>query len=698
MGSLTRGIQQCLRASPDERPGRLAALRLAASDLRVSARLPIYSSHSLLADGYVAWLEGDVPKARRFFAKAEPLAVRENCPWVLFGVARARAHMLRERGDIDSARDQARIAEVLAVTHGAEPRARWIREEFSLPAPEASPLANSLATSGHRSSRRVKRQLVSLLHIVRAPYSQLQPTQQGAAIVDDLVRELGAERAYLLFEPAEDPRGRLLVGRSRLGETLPPPEAWREELMRQARRQRRLVGRRSGGRAHAIARGPARRRARARRPAVSPRQGGGAVCIERGSLDPALGPDDHEMLLVLCHQVPLALELTRLLSERDQLQASFQQMQKMEVVGHLAGSVAHDFSNMLQAIEMALDILDQNRSLDDAARAETGMIYDSVGRASQLTRKLLAFSRQQPLPLASTNLNQAITSVEKLIVRLMAKTAKVDLILDLPSGVHSVLTDEASFEQAIVNLAVNARDAMPRGGTLRISTRNVELGSEDVRQGAPAAGEYVAVEVSDTGEGMPPEVLARIFDPFFTTKAVGKGTGLGLTTVYTFVKKSGGHIGVSSDVGRGTTFRLYLPKAEEVRVERPASLPPPSIRPGTVPAMILVVDDDPIVCEATRAQLQEGGYRVTTASGPADALRFMELHSAEISLVILDVQLPEMSGPELRRRFTDLHVPAKVLFITGHAAASLPELTDDKLLTKPFSRTDLLGQVRKLLS
>ena len=688
-------VHQCLRASPEERPVRVGSLRKAASDLRAAAKLPLLVAHANFVDASLAWFDGDHAKARRLLAKAETLAASETCPWVSWGVARVRAHMLRERGKLDAALDQARIAEVLARSHGAEPRARWVREEFLLPAPEAMGPASSMASSSRRSSRHARRQLASLLHLLSAPHGHLQPEQQAVAILDDLVRELVADRAYLRFEPTDDARGRLAVGRSRLGEPLAVPEGWRDDLMRSVRdagdeppiSQERPMGQGagSGDRSRVIA-----------VPLFLNERVVGSLLVERAASEPAFAPDDHELLLILSHQVPLGLELPRLLTEREQIQASVQQAQKMEVVGQLAGSVAHDFNNMLSVIVAAVDELLLNETLNDEAKLDAAALSGAAQRATRLTKRLLAFSRNQTLALGPVDVNRLLTGIQPLLERVTNPSSKIHLVLDLSPSAQHAFSDEGSLDQAVMNLAVNARDAMPDGGTVRISTRAVSLGAEAVRRGAPAEGDYVEIEVADSGQGMTPEVISRVFDPFFTTKPAGKGTGLGLTSVYAFVKQCGGHIELSSEVGRGTTFRLYFRKAESIHVERRPSSPAPEVTRAASPAVILVVDDDPNVRAVTSALLQQGGYKVLAASGSSDAMRLAQMRGAEIALIILDVQMPEMSGPELGRRLADLHLPAKVLFVSG----AMPEedgSEEQPLLLKPFSSDALLGRVRRML-
>jgi signal transduction histidine kinase/CheY-like chemotaxis protein len=687
-------IHQCLRGSPDERRARVAELRSSAADLRAAAKVPLGLAHSRLVDGTIAWLDGDLPTAHRLLVEADALASSETCPWVSWGVARIRAYMLREKAKLDAASDQARVAEMLARVHGAEPRARWVRDEFGLPAPESNSQAASAASSSRRSSRRARRQLTSLLHLVAAPHGQLAPQQQALAIVDDLVRELGAERVFLRFAPASETKKVLVAGRNRLGETLAPPDEWRERLMREVTEPGSDMYE-SGPDLMATHGDTADRARTAALPLFILERIVGAILVERGPKDPAFTAEEHELLLVLSHQVPLALELSRLLAERDELQASMQQAQKMEVIGQLAGSVAHDFNNMLGVIHGALYALERNDTIDAEGRADVSAIGEATDRATNLATRLLAFSRQGKLTLGAVDINRAVKGVEPLFARIASPHSGIRVELELDPDVHPAFADESSLDQAIMNLVVNARDAMPRGGRLRICTRDIVLGPEDVRRGAPCEGEYVMVEVSDNGHGIPPDVLSRVYDPFFTTKPVGKGTGLGLTTVYSFVKQCGGHIDVETDVGVGTSFRLYFRRSEALRVEMRKSVPAPSVEPGKSPSMILVVDDDPAVRDVTRQLLEQGGYRVLTATGSAEAIRAAEVKGKEIALVIMDVHMPEMSGPELGQRLADLNLPAKVLFVSG--AYDGEEDESPLRLQKPFSSADLLGRVRTLL-
>jgi two-component system cell cycle sensor histidine kinase/response regulator CckA len=310
----------------------------------------------------------------------------------------------------------------------------------------------------------------------------------------------------------------------------------------------------------------------------------GAVCVERS---PAVAPfsgEERRLLLLLAHQVPVSLELARLMAEREQLQTSLQQAQKMEAVGQLAGGIAHDFNNMLTAVRVSLDAIGERAGLDGEVAAELQVISDATQRAGRLMRQLLGFSRHQAVTLAPCVVNDLITQLAPMLRRLAGN--KVTISLKLDSDAHAAKIGRASFDQAMVNLVVNARDAMPMGGSVTVESRNVVLDETAVRGGAARAGEYVSVEITDTGQGISPENLSRIFDPFFTTKPLGSGTGIGLTTVYAFVKNCGGHIEVSSQLGRGTTFRIYFPKAGAERAED-AKIPS-----GAPPSTLVVLDEE----------------------------------------------------------------------------------------------------------
>jgi two-component system cell cycle sensor histidine kinase/response regulator CckA len=392
-------------------------------------------------------------------------------------------------------------------------------------------------------------------------------------------------------------------------------------------------------------------------------------------------------------------------TEQRQLEQQFAQAQKMQAVGQLAGGVAHDFNNVLQAILGYSDLLLANHRPTDPAFQDIMQIKQNANRAASLVRQLLAFSRRQTLRPEVLHLSDTLNDLSMLLKRLLGE--RVDLDLRHGRDLWPVKADVNQFEQVIVNLAVNARDAMPQGGKLTIRTDNVT--EEEVRRlnltGMPPA-DSVLIEMSDTGTGIPPEVMDKIFEPFFTTKEVGKGTGLGLSTVFGIIKQSGGFIYVDSVVGKGTSFRIYLPRhvptAQEIAEEKaePAAKPPAADLTGQG-TILLVEDEDPVRAVNARA-LTARGYTVLEAASGVEALQIIEESETSVDLVVSDVVMPEMDGPtllrELRTRYPDL----KVIFVSGYAEdafkKNLPEGESFNFLAKPFSLKQLVETVKQTLA
>ncbi|MGA8154430.1 MAG: response regulator [Terriglobales bacterium] len=381
---------------------------------------------------------------------------------------------------------------------------------------------------------------------------------------------------------------------------------------------------------------------------------------------------------------------------RKQVESQLRQSQKMEAVGRLAGGVAHDFNNLLGVILGHTEILGQQ--VGSAERKKTQAIEAAVKRASSLTNQLLAFSRKQVLQLAVLNLNAVAAETEKMLRRLIGEDIRLDVQLDPDLG--AVRADSGQIVQTILNLAINSRDAMPNGGSLAIKTSNVNFGEGTVRQGVPVpAGAYVLLSVSDTGTGMDAEILAHTFEPFFTTKPVGKGTGLGLATVYGIVKQSAGYIFADSEVGKGTTFQIYLPRVQE-------SVEPPAVQKSRTETpkgseTILLVEDEAALLELISANLQNSGYSVLEASDGVEALYLAEKHDGVIHVLVTDVVMPQMSGPELSRRLTAQRPEVKLLFMSGYADNALTPLgaLDENVifLQKPFELGRLAQKVREAL-
>ncbi len=384
-------------------------------------------------------------------------------------------------------------------------------------------------------------------------------------------------------------------------------------------------------------------------------------------------------------------------TQRRHLEEQLRQAQKMEAIGHLAGGVAHDFNNLLTVINGFTEVILGNLEGDDPSGPLLQEVRKAGERAGALTRQLLAFSRKQLLQPKVIDLNSLLAEIAKLLGRMIGED--VTLAFDLDPHLGRIKADPGQIEQVIINLAVNARDAMPQGGSLTLTTRNVVLAHSPQALEEMPAGPYALLAVKDAGCGMTRETLARIFEPFFTTKEVGKGTGLGLATVYGIVKQSGGHVEAQSEVGAGTTFRIYLPLVhqEKERPEVPSSPLPLPVGQETV----LLVEDDPGVRRLTLRLLLGQGYQVLEASSGSEGLAVAARHQGPIQLLITDVVMPALSGPQLARRLLLDRPETKVLYLSGYTDDAvlrhgiLEQATN--FLQKPFSLSVFAHKVRELL-
>lgn len=387
------------------------------------------------------------------------------------------------------------------------------------------------------------------------------------------------------------------------------------------------------------------------------------------------------------------------ISERHLLEQQLRQSQKMEAVGRLAGGVAHDFNNLLMVIKGHTELLLNVLPPSEHYSRKIEQIDRAADRASALTRQLLAFSRLQVLQPHVMNLNDVVDDMGRLLPRLIGED--IELVIRTSEDLGAIRADASQMEQVIMNLAVNARDAMPGGGRLLIETSNAELDTTYTdRHPVVRQGRYVLLAVSDSGTGMSAETQARIFEPFFTTKAQGKGTGLGLATVYGVVKQSGGFIWVYSELEKGTCFKIYLPRVDE-QVERVNPVHAVSEAPkGT--ATILLTEDEQDVREVAREFLESGGYTVMEARDGEEALGLVQKHEGAINLLVTDMVMPGMTGRELAARLKEQRPGLRILYMSGYseqaASESLQSDPSMRLLTKPFSRLAILRAVHELLN
>ncbi len=413
------------------------------------------------------------------------------------------------------------------------------------------------------------------------------------------------------------------------------------------------------------------------------------------------GAADHmtrRNLMRLNAAVEREIRAAKLRRDRIRLEEQFRQAQKMEAVGRLAGGVAHDFNNLLTVITGYSDLLLTTRDLKETQRTALEEIRRSAERGGSLTHQLLAFSRRQPLAARTVHLNDLVIQIEKMLRRLIGED--IELVTIPAAGLDVVTADPGRLEQVIMNLVVNARDAMPNGGKLTIETGTVDLKDKFPAKGLGVpAGPQVTISITDTGVGMDEETQNHLFEPFFTTKGPGRGTGLGLATAYSIIRQSGGVIGISSELGAGTTARIYLPLAEEKTQSAPEGSPVLSELNGT--ETILLVEDEARVRKLIVDVLAARGYRVMEATRGKEALRLCKRHKGKIDLAVVDVVMPEMSGPDVVRQIALLCPATRVLYISGYTDEAIvhhgiPQ-SGAAFLQKPFMPNALARKVREVL-
>jgi PAS domain S-box-containing protein len=398
------------------------------------------------------------------------------------------------------------------------------------------------------------------------------------------------------------------------------------------------------------------------------------------------------------NSVEAVMGVARDITDRKRLEQEFTQAQKMEAIGRLAGGVAHDFNNLLTAILGYSDLLLDRVDQDPEIAGDLNEIRKAGERATRLTRQLLTFSRKATHDARVLNLNETITELQKMLGRLIGEDIHIDIALD--PRLRAVKADPGKIEQLILNLAVNARDAMPQGGTLRISTANVHLGEDGAQHPRSVPpGAYVSMSMADNGCGMTQEVLTHVFEPFFTTKPAGKGTGLGLASVYGIVTQSAGHITIESTPGAGTIITTYFPLVDGDTALHTVSADAREVLEGH--ETVLIVEDDPALRRLMQRTLERHGYLVLQSKNVVDALSIAERHPGEIDLLLSDVIMPVMNGPDLAQRIVRLRPAIKVMYVSGFTnqiALDRGSLsTKACFLAKPFTPQALAERVRDCL-
>jgi CheY-like chemotaxis protein len=371
----------------------------------------------------------------------------------------------------------------------------------------------------------------------------------------------------------------------------------------------------------------------------------------------------------------------------------------MEGIGQLAGGVAHDFNNLLAVIKSYGELLLRDLQGDPEKAEDLEQLLHAANRGAALTRQLLAFSRRQVVQPRLLQLNEVVMSVEKMLRRIIGED--IDLVTSLADDLDLVKADAGQVEQVLLNLGVNARDAMPDGGKLTVETANVHLsGGYADSDSSVAEGDYVMVAVSDTGSGMSPEIRKRMFEPFFTTKEVGKGTGLGLSTVYGIVQQSGGHIWVYSEVNQGTAFKIYFPRATGTAATHSTQQPPS--RRAKADSTILLVEDDDAVRRVAARILRESGYTVLDTGNADEARKLCKERGKSLDLLLTDVVMPGVSGPKLAEELKEISPHLRILFMSGFPGAAVVHSgvlrANARVVEKPFSPAVLVDKVEEVLS
>jgi signal transduction histidine kinase/ActR/RegA family two-component response regulator/tetratricopeptide (TPR) repeat protein len=681
-------VNRALRATPSDRIAAMTELALALSDLRATARkFPVFRAHLAAVEGYDHFFHRRTTEAETCFNEAERLAIAETVPWVQYAVYRGRAHLLRQSGRLDGARDQAVLADSVAMEHGSVYRARWVRDEFALRprrGADGSYPTGSVPDSAlfdetqtfTAGGSRARRQLRALLRISRARAQELAPNHQSRVLVDELVQALRADRGFLFLttsvaaaagvknEEVEASNLVFIAGRDSMGRDLDRLDDYHRPVVRAA-----LVSAEDGADERTMRTATTARYCALAAPLIVDDLAVGVVYLDRSLAAGVFSPVDGEVLAVLAEQVSVALELTRTLRARERAEESVRNAEKMEAIARLARGIAHDLNNMLSAIRLATVAMMTEPGAGEAFGEDVRTIQSALQRANELTKQLGTFSRGQLVAPQLVRLNGRIERLLPVMEGLLGDPISIEA--NLSPKLPSVLLDPDQFDQLLMNLFINARDAMPDGGKIALEIAEVRLDDAYVREHPRVEpGRYVRLILSDTGVGIDENIRHKIFEPYFTTKQERGGTGLGLSSVYWIVSQSGGHIDVSSAIGAGATFTIHFPvprrsaHSDSKRGRRPRLS-------GT--STILLVDQDAISSRSLGQTLAEHGHRVLSARSGAEALELARKRHEHIDLLVADVVMDGMNGLELARELRKLRPDLPVLLVSNDESGVLAE-------------------------
>ena len=697
-------LEQALRLPVAQLPEFLPRVVRAVEELRKAARVPLVEVHLRVCRATLRVLQERYRDAEREFDVAQSVGAAQGAPWVLWAVFKGRAHLAQRRGQRGAMRDYAQLAVNIAQEHGAVHRAAVVRHHFF----RTEALAGSWrdgdgVANVHVERERTERQFGALLRVGQLAARELHHEHQAREVLDETIAALNARRGFLWLRQPDELSGFvrllgkryvLMTARGADNEDLPATSAPDVEkvLMRLGNERVQLWDQPVN-----LDGGPPRTVMAAR--LVVNNQLVGVVSVEGPMENCPFSRRDADLLLALAGQATLVLELARALRDKDRLTDDLRHAQKMEAVGRLAGGMAHDFNNMIAAIQVAVDAAIQLSDSDSEAVEEMKTVRHAAVRSADVTRKLLAFSRRQVLKCRPLDLSDVIEGLIPTVQRLLGP--HIDISTNLATDLRAVYADPSQLEQVLVNLAVNARDAMPAGGVLSIITRNRRIEANVARD--LVEGNYIELEVRDTGVGMEERVRQRIFEPYFTTKPEDQGTGLGLSMAYGIVRQSGGDIAVDSRPGEGARFVILLPEGNKTLMrayEEPVAhkVEPVSLVYNGEP-IVLLVEDDALLRGALERTLTRSGFRVlAVGDGPA---ALMAARAAErVDVVVIDLILPEMNGLELARNLLRMGIYSPFLYMSGHADQLLTDaqMARADLLQKPMSSRDFVARVQAALA